>query len=978
MFDCSTYLEAKALAINYYLKQISVDHVVVRADKNVVSRVMLAILVHAAKMNQTPVSIILAIEDSTAGDLEQATAKLDLYGSWRIPNENENLLHNSTVGTVVKTEFISKGNSATTTTEQTSATVYDQALKLFAQGCPAIICGMTDFRNDGAVNYWGNNGRGLFDMQILSDLHYTEVVELARHLQIPIQSSRVPSPASAEDSETTQFQRRLYQEQIDELHLQYEDNFPRAGDAVHLCVLSTVIPGGWTSLRAPKLPNDQAISKMQAQRMTLSTLGPPPRNGAVTVHRIDEVASIWQLHDFLSSSECVKTVETIGRCFWRGSDGHGKPVLSSKAGAGSLRTSIYDTDFAANLWQRLRSIIPPVEVFHETHALTDTQSSRVWYPVGVSPLIRFMKYDGGKRLVPHYDGPYVESESASTLYSLVIYLNTNSSGGTRFYSDRQRRLPFAQRDFRDQEICVERVLKEFLPIAGQAILFPHRLLHDSAPLQDESKYIIRTDVIFRNCCSSQQVASTAAAGLRTTDGQLRILDPHYLSACERYTPSELIEAGYLNVRRQEPVETNWLSTPFEKAVRGLKAISPEQTKDPLVVFSTGCYNPPHQGHIHILEVAKRALESRGYPVIGGYLVPAHQSYVDQKTSNCQGQHASLKAPDRLSACGTAILNTTNACPWLDVDPYELLYGRAEVNFTATQHRLELYLRRHVSDRVQLVYVFGGDNASFARVYWKRGLAVCVNRPGYEKTFKRFRAEMVSNEEDCINMDCENRILWEEDREQSIDIASSLIRRHTPKNRNNAADLSLKSCAPAQEERTFRLRVESELNRTFALALATLIESFIPSCTVHLTTIPSQVASLSKAIASLRTIEKRGDLQQKGHRAIETISQEAHIPGTYTLALSRLYSLSNMAQATTYASPALISRPGSPDLQTQLAQIPSGAGSPHYLLFDDDIYTGATMRHAVAVLTLTSSSSPTENPARTICSTLSLTPSTPRP
>ncbi|OCL11729.1 hypothetical protein AOQ84DRAFT_361265 [Glonium stellatum] len=977
IFQCSTYLEAKALIINNYLQQIGVVHVVVRASQDVASLVTLAILVHAARMEKSPIRSVIAIKDLSMREPQQLNATSRFSVSSSILNENEKKLQYYTVDATLRAGSVGRVDEAEAGDGQVSSTLYIKALEFFNQGYPAIVCGRTDFAKDGVVNFWGNNGQGLFDMQIISDLHHREVVDLSHYLQIPVQCSHAPTSRLAEEFKMRCIYRRLYQERMDSLQPQCRDGFPRAGDAIHLSVMLTSIPGAWTMLRAPRPPNDLAISKMQAQRMILPTLTKRLRSVTDTVHQIDEVASIRQLNDLLSSPECGQIMQALKTCSWRGSDIHGKPIFSMEASIGSLRTSVYDTSFAADMWQRLQPILPPVEVFNETHPLTDTQGSRVWYPIGVSPLFRFMQYDGDKGLVPHYDAPYVESEYTSTLYSLVIYLNTNGSGGTRFYSDRQRHLPFDQRNFADQQLCAERVLKEFLPTTGQAIIFPHRLLHDSAPLLDGYKFIIRTDIIFRRCCSNQQAVATAVAGAAPTGGQIRIADPHYLSASERYTPAELVQAGYLPVRRQEVLETNWLSTPFDKAIRGLQAVSQEQTRDPLVIFSTGCYNPPHAGHIHILEVAKRALESRGHPVIAGYLVPAHQSYVDEKTTSCPGRHASLTAPDRLFACGSAVTNAADARSWLDVDPYELLYGRCDVNFTATQHRLELYLRRHVSDQVRLVYVFGGDNASFARVYWKKGLAVCVNRPEYEESFRRFRAEIMGEEKESNNGGRENRILWLEDLEESIDVASSAIRRNSPKV-CVAEALSMQESSVTAERRTFRLRLESELNRPFTLSLAALIESHIPFCTVHLTTIPSQVAHLSSVLASLRSAQQQENPELKNPRPIETISLDALIPGTYTLAVSRLYPLCDISQATITAPSTLIPRPGSPDIPIQLSRIPSGPDAPPYLLFDDDVYTGTTMRRAIAVLTSTGRPLSDRTTTRTILSTLSLTPATPRP
>jgi len=53
-------------------------------------------------------------------------------------------------------------------------------------------------------------------------------------------------------------------------------------------------------------------------------------------------------------------------------------------------------------------------------------------------------------------------------------------------------------------------------------------------------------------------------------------------------------------------------------------------KNFFVLVNTGCYAPMHEGHVYIMNKAREYLISNNNFVLGGYLVPAHTSYVSSK------------------------------------------------------------------------------------------------------------------------------------------------------------------------------------------------------------------------------------------------------------------------------------------------------------------------------------------------------------
>src|SRR6185503_20350144 len=107
-------------------------------------------------------------------------------------------------------------------------------------------------------------------------------------------------------------------------------------------------------------------------------------------------------------------------------------------GVGSHRATAWSAELAMSLWKRLAPVVPSVRFmgertptdFFETPA---RKGHRSWRVVGLSPLLRFMRYDGEGRHLCHYDAGFDYGDGRRTLMSVVFYLTTaKGSGATRF------------------------------------------------------------------------------------------------------------------------------------------------------------------------------------------------------------------------------------------------------------------------------------------------------------------------------------------------------------------------------------------------------------------------------------------------------------------------------------------------------------------------------------------------------------------
>jgi hypothetical protein len=169
---------------------------------------------------------------------------------------------------------------------------------------------------------------------------------------------------------------------------------------------------------------------------------------------------------------------------------------------GSYRTSAYSQELADTLWSRIQPLLPETRTMHDLSP-TDWDSTKTWRPVGVNPLMRFIKYEPEGLLVPHYDAPFVYDENKRTLMSLVLYLDKSDDiegGRTRYIQDAQANVPVADRPAQEDWQRLARpdeVRYAADPAAGEATIFDHRILHDGELVQGiGQKLLLRTDVAF--------------------------------------------------------------------------------------------------------------------------------------------------------------------------------------------------------------------------------------------------------------------------------------------------------------------------------------------------------------------------------------------------------------------------------------------------------------------------------------------------
>lgn len=188
--------------------------------------------------------------------------------------------------------------------------------------------------------------------------------------------------------------------------------------------------------------------------------------------RTDIAENLFTVADLLTPAECEQLIE-------RG-EGIGFEAASvATVGGPKMMTNVRNNDrvtfddpaLAAQLWERVRPHVP---------ALGGST------PVGLNERLRFYRYDPSQRFNAHRDGVVERSPTERSRLTFMVYLNEGSEGGqTVFYSE-------------ERVDGLRKIVASVEPRMGMGLFFAHEWWHEGAKVISGRKYVLRTDVIYRD------------------------------------------------------------------------------------------------------------------------------------------------------------------------------------------------------------------------------------------------------------------------------------------------------------------------------------------------------------------------------------------------------------------------------------------------------------------------------------------------
>lgn len=560
-FSAEAYLEAKAKVLNDYMRRYKLKSCTIAISGGIDSAVVAAIVAHAKKQPGSPIENIVAVTlpvhrdnftKNQLGTVSKARTLGEALGIEVIEIDLTNM-HSDLLETV--------GNALDVTPNdwaggQGVALARTAPLYLITNlekqlGRPSILCGTTN-RDEGAyLGYVGKASDGMVDVQLISDLHKSEVRAVARHAGVPqeildaaptgdmydgredealfgasydyvelllLLKSLPEEMAEKYLSDLSDEDRASVQEAFDnleDLHAFNGHKYEVGSPARHLDIMESGVRGGWTFSRniiertprgaehfvnAFDLSDNTLDSIREATRKRVRSRQeniPLPKgeamvlDGVLDKRIIDKILRDADTHGWIPANTYGDTKTYV----------EGEPV-------GSLRASVFSPELADLLWARISPNIPAHRIMGQDPQI-EVPSDSIWRPVGVSPLCRLISYEEGGALVPHYDESflYTDPTPLQTLKSVVVYLDANAieGGATRFIEDDRLGIRVRERDLtdRDEFATSDDVIVQVEPEVGSALVFDHVLLHDSEGVQQVEpngrKVIMRTDLVYQRC-----------------------------------------------------------------------------------------------------------------------------------------------------------------------------------------------------------------------------------------------------------------------------------------------------------------------------------------------------------------------------------------------------------------------------------------------------------------------------------------------
>eukprot|EP00930_Biecheleria_cincta_P028393 TRINITY_DN19818_c0_g1_i1.p1 TRINITY_DN19818_c0_g1~~TRINITY_DN19818_c0_g1_i1.p1 ORF type:complete len:1000 (+),score=145.41 TRINITY_DN19818_c0_g1_i1:90-3089(+) len=178
----------------------------------------------------------------------------------------------------------------------------------------------------------------------------------------------------------------------------------------------------------------------------------------------------FAIHGLLSGTEAESYAASAQAAGFQDSDVHHEFPAEVR---NNSRLVHFSEALAQTLWRRLEPFLMHKDIYL-LQPMGYCAEGR-WKPVGVNPCFRISRYLPREQFAKHCDGMYANDNGECSIYSLVLYLNSDFEGG-------ELELP-------------EQTL--FAPRAGSAVLFPHDTLHEARCVTAGTKYVARSELMFR-------------------------------------------------------------------------------------------------------------------------------------------------------------------------------------------------------------------------------------------------------------------------------------------------------------------------------------------------------------------------------------------------------------------------------------------------------------------------------------------------
>lgn len=194
-FDAKDYVEKKANLLNAYMKKFNLKSCVVAISGGIDSAIVLGIINYAFKQENSPIKTVIPLllpitkSSGVTNQVEATSRGLELCNKLDLKSYVVDLSRiNSDIRKDLESVLDIKGEDWAIGQlgpySRTPILYYTTSL-LCQEGFNAIICGTTNKDEGSYLGYIGKASDGMVDVQVISDIHKSEVYKVGKFLKIP-------------------------------------------------------------------------------------------------------------------------------------------------------------------------------------------------------------------------------------------------------------------------------------------------------------------------------------------------------------------------------------------------------------------------------------------------------------------------------------------------------------------------------------------------------------------------------------------------------------------------------------------------------------------------------------------------------------------------------------------------------------------------------------------------------------------------
>lgn len=303
-FNAKNYVEKKAELLNNYMRKFNLKSCVVAVSGGIDSAVVLGIINYAYKQENSPIKkvipLLLPITKSTGVTNQESATERGIELCNKL-NLKPYIIDLSKINTNIRNDLESvlgiEGKDWAIGQlgpySRTPILYYTTSL-LCQEGLNAIICGTTNKDEGTYLGYVGKASDGMVDVQIISDIHKSEVYKVGKYLKIPNSIMEVTPSGDMYDNrvdedvfgapydfvelylnylnysykekielldsldEYSRKQFKFYAKNLENLHKYNLHKYMACSPAIHLDLWDSSVKGGWEGYfeRLQKIMND--------------------------------------------------------------------------------------------------------------------------------------------------------------------------------------------------------------------------------------------------------------------------------------------------------------------------------------------------------------------------------------------------------------------------------------------------------------------------------------------------------------------------------------------------------------------------------------------------------------------------------------------------------------------------------------------------------------------------------------------------